>query len=279
MNLARVKEALTRKVGVGKFKVPAWSLIAILIVGVYYYRKTHPAAASSAATSAGAAFASPAAPAVFTDGGGGGSSPPPADLAAQTAPVTTDPAATAPTPVKATAPAPAPSASPGTTRPAAPAIPSSPVPNTPANQATLAEKSRVNVIFGTSGKPVSELPAGATVAVSPTFKRPGFVGPTYGYVVPAGATNVHILPTGPVVYTTKTGAVIEQAPDKSRYRISVGSSGITPTVAPAPAAAAPATRQTAVAAPPRPAAPAAPKAPATPKAPVEAARHGLAEFA
>lgn len=212
--LARVKAALTRKFGIGKFKLPAWAWLSIAAGGIFlWYRRKGKAGAGL--TDAGLPQVPADSGAGYGDAGGGslggggsGGSPPPDG----TLPPLADPGAVG-----------------------------GPVSYDPGQLGGAGDYGPVPDSGGygvgdVGGQPLDQTPpvAAGTGASGPSTARqyaaaawkrltvtPPNRAPTT-YPVPSTASAVRVLPNGAIVYTAPNGNVIEQAPGHSRYVIQRG---------------------------------------------------------
>lgn len=229
MTFDKVKAALTRKVGFGKFKAPAWVLLAVGGVGIWWWRRRHPGAAPAAPEAAPTDTGGLPADQGYsglgagTGGGGGGS---PSDLGSTQAPVSWDPGQVA---------APADS---GFTAAAAPADSGLPADTgfAPVDQGIPDETDTQpgpprdggggGGTDGTGGGPTEGgTPPGTGAPKPPPWRKitlglPG--GKKLTSALPSNATHVRYGKHGELIYQMPNGQWIEQAPGQSRYNIGRG---------------------------------------------------------
>jgi hypothetical protein len=273
-----IRQALSRKVKIGKLRVPAWALLAVFAGGAYWwYKRKSAAATTNIGAPAAAAPAGDLSVGAPLSGGGGGASTSdqgqtPQD---QTLPVAFDAAgfqsalqgtlqsildafasvAPAPTPTTVRA-ATTSSVSPSPTGAAVPSAQQAASLSSPALARAEFTDRYAAVAYSNPTRPV---PASATdFALAASAKTQGAarqqVPIAFGGVVGVSRTK-----TGATLTTYQTGRVVEQAPGKTAY---VAKAGTSAPAAPAPAAVQNAPREPVAAAPSRTQTASAPAAPA-----------------
>lgn len=226
---AKVKRALTRKFGVGRFKLPAWAWLAIIGGGIFLYMRRR-ASAGQGLTDMGLPVVPPDTGAGYGDAGlggaaGGGSG---GSLGGPLPPVDQGPVSFDPGQV-------------GGDLPPLPPLPDVPGGDFAGDGGAPIVPAADNTTPATAAGPATARQVEGAARKSITVTLPG--GGTFTFSLPAWATNVRVLPNGALIWEGPSGATIEQAPGGNPYRVSTGSIS--------PAGARPVTGSRATA-PPRP---------------------------